>query len=188
MTESTTAAHRLHLPIRLGPRQRRWAYSSFALLWLSGALWLVFHYFLQVPGTFGPRPHPLEHWWLRLHGLAMMASLLMLGSLFIHHLHRAWQLRRNRLLGMALTSVFAWLGGTGYALFYFSSDANQVWLPLLHWIPGLVLPGVLVWHIRRGRRRKANSPQMTHRLHSTSRSSGERSRVRAECVPQAGRG
>lgn len=186
MTEST--AHRLHLPIRLGPRQRRWAYLSFALLWLSGALWLVFHYFLQVPGTFGPHPHPLEHWWLRLHGLTMMTSLLMLGSLFLHHLHRAWQLRRNRLLGGVLTCAFAWLGATGYALFYFSSDANQAWLPLLHWIPGLLLPGMLVFHIRRGRRRVSNAPTVACRMPSRPRSSGERSGIHTECVPQAGRG
>lgn len=153
MSEPGSRLHRPHLPIRLGSKQRRWAYASMAMLWLSGVLWLVFHYFLQVQGKFGPRPHLLEMWWLRLHGLAMILVLLTLGSLLIHHMQRAWQLGKNRIPGAMLTIAFIWLATTGYALLYFSSDGNQAWLPLLHWLPGLILPVVLVLHIRAGRNR-----------------------------------
>jgi hypothetical protein len=165
MPETRSTLHRLHLPIRLGRQQRLWAYGSFFALWSSGALWLVFHYFLQVQGDFGPRPHILESWWLKIHGLAMMIALLTLGSLLLHHLHRAWQLRKNRILGATLAGVFLWLGITGYALFYFSSDANQAWLPILHWLPGLALPLVLVWHVRMGKKRKGQSPTVVKRTH-----------------------
>src|SRR5512139_106729 len=66
--------------IRLGPRHKKLLYAGFALLWLSGALWLAFHYFFRIEGEFGPKPHPLEAWWLhpleawwlRLHGLMAM--------------------------------------------------------------------------------------------------------------------
>lgn len=141
------------LPLRLGHTHERWTYGVTAVLWGSGALWLLFHYFFQVDGRFGPRPHPLQAWWLRLHGLAMMLALATFGSLFIHHMRRAWQLRRNRLAGGAVAFLGLWLIATGYALYYFANDANAAWLPLLHWIPGLLLPVLLAVHIVAGRRR-----------------------------------
>jgi branched-subunit amino acid transport protein len=151
---ATVASHAtMHPPIRLGARHRRVVYASFSVLWLSGALWLLFHYFLQRPGNFGNEPHFLEQWWLRVHGLAMMATLVTAGSIVVHHARRAWQLHKNRLLGALLTGVLLWLAATGYALYYFSSDANQTWLPFLHWVPGLALPLAVALHVRRGQRR-----------------------------------
>ncbi len=148
------------VPIRLGPDHRRWIHITFALLWLSGALWLGYHYFAQVAGPFGPRPHPLEQWWLRLHGLATMLGLVTLGSVLVHHVRRAWEKRRNRLLGGALVAGFLWLAGTGYALYYFAAGSNQAWLAPMHWVPGLALPLVLVLHVRRARRRnKRRAPK-----------------------------
>lgn len=148
-----TAPARSRVPVRLGPRHRRWVHLTFSLLWVSGALWLAFHYFVRIEGTFGPRPHPLEQWWLRLHGLAMMLGLVTLGSVLVHHAHRAWQLRKNRLFGGVLVASTIWLALTGYALYYFAGESNQVWLPIVHWLPGLALPLVLILHIRRARRR-----------------------------------
>jgi len=128
-------------------------YASFALLWVSGALWLLFHYFLQRQGAFGTEPNPLEPWWLRLHGLAMMIMLVAAGSVAVHHARRAWQLGKNRVGGMILTGCVLWLAATGYALYYFTTDGNQAWLPLLHWLPGLALPLVIVLHVYRGQHR-----------------------------------
>jgi len=150
---SITGHATMHPPIRLSTRHRRVVYASFSALWLSGTLWLLFHYFLQRPGNFGNEPHILEPWWLRAHGLAMMVTLVTAGSIVVHHARRAWQLHKNRLLGVMLTGILLWLATTGYALYYFSSDENQVWLPLLHWMPGLVLPLTVVLHGRRGQRR-----------------------------------
>jgi hypothetical protein len=158
----------LPVPIRLGHHHRRWTHLTFILLWLSGALWLAFHYFIQTEGPFGPVPHPLEKWWLRLHGLAMMAGLSVLGAALVHHARRAWQLRKNRILGSALAGTSLWLAATGYALYYFSGDGNEAWLPLLHWIPGLALPLVLFFHIRHGKAR--TRPSASTAVHSHSRS------------------
>lgn len=169
-----SAAARLPAPIRLGRRHKRVSMFTLALLWTSGALWLLFHYFLAVPGPFGAEPHPLEPWWLRLHGLAMMLALAVLGSLMVQHAPRAWQLRRNRGLGTALTTGSVWLAASGYALYYFRSDANVAWLPLLHWIPGLCLPLLLTLHIRTGRRRRlqhATQPLAQHPVERRERSS-----------------
>ncbi len=139
--------------IRLGQRHKRLAYAAFALLWTSGALWLLFHYFLGVEGDFGPEPHPLEKWWLRLHGLAAMLALVAIGSLTTHHMLLAWQRNKNRRSGLPMLLLTAWLAATGYVLYYFSSDANAAWLPLLHWTVGLALPVALTLHILVGRQR-----------------------------------
>ena len=143
----------LPIPLRLLPRQKKALYLSLGALWLSGALWLLYHYFLAVNGPFGPMPNPLEQWWLRLHGLSLLIALLAVGSVLPHHAHRAWTLKRNRLLGLGLLSVLAWLALTGYALYYFATDSNQRWLPLLHWVPGLALPLLLLMHVVQGRKR-----------------------------------
>ncbi len=150
---SITGHATMHPPIRLSVRHRRFVYASISILWLSGVLWLLFHYFLQRPGSFGIEPHVLESWWLRLHGLAMMVALVTAGSVVVHHAQRAWQLHKNRLLGVTLTGTLLWLAATGYVLYYFSSDDNQAWLPLLHWLPGLALPLAVGLHVRRGQRR-----------------------------------
>jgi len=139
--------------IRLGAHHRKLLHAGFALLWLSGTLWLTFHYFLRTEGEFGPEPHPLEAWWLRLHGLMVMAALALAGSLAPNHIRLAWNRRSNHHSGLPMLALTVWLAATGYALYYFSSDDNAAWLPLLHWIPGLALPLLLGLHIRLGRRR-----------------------------------
>ncbi|MGE5319841.1 MAG: hypothetical protein ACM3KD_06665 [Hyphomicrobiaceae bacterium] len=149
--------------IRIGTRHKRLAYAAFLLLWASGALWLLFHYFLGTEGDFGPATHPLEKWWLRLHGLAAMLVLVAVGSLATNHMRLALNRKKNLRTGLPMLALSAWLAATGYALYYFSSDDNAGWLPLLHWIAGLVLPLALVLHIRLGRRRaRPAQPQRPH--------------------------
>lgn len=139
--------------IRLGSRHKRLAYAAFGLLWASGGLWLVFHYFLASDGDFGPEAHPLGVWWLRLHGLAAMAALVATGSLATHHMPLAWVRRKNLRTGLPMLALTAWLAATGYALYYFSGDDNAAWLPPLHWIAGLPLPAWLAVHVLAGRKR-----------------------------------
>ncbi|MFN3751862.1 MAG: hypothetical protein ACK4SR_10875 [Thiobacillus sp.] len=152
--------------IRLSPTHKRLVYAAFVLAWASGALWLAFHYFLGVEGDFGPEAHPLEKWWLRLHGLTAMFALVAIGSLATHHMRLAWNRRRNRATGLPLLALAAWLAATGYALYYFSSDANAAWLPLLHWVAGLAAPLALAAHIGAGRRRSARPPGRPHAAHT----------------------
>jgi hypothetical protein len=147
---------RIPLPIRFGHRHRRALYGVFLGVWLSGAVWLLFHNFFTTQGEFGPAPHALEKWWLRLHGLFAFAALVVVGSVLPVHAHGAWRKRKNRPTGVIMKSWVLWLAATGYALYYFSSEANEVWLPLLHWVVGLALPLMLWTHIRRGRARQIN--------------------------------
>ena len=80
--------------------------------------------------------------------------LVVIGSVLPIHARRAWHLKKNRSSGLAMKSILLWMAATGYALYYFASDDNEAWLPLLHWIVGLSLPLMLVLHIRLGRARK----------------------------------
>ncbi len=154
-------------PIRLGARHKRALYAIFLALWGSGALWLLFHYFLRVAGEFGDAAHPLEAWWLRLHGLAGFAALVAVGSVLPVHARRAWQLGRNRRTGLAMKAWLLWLAATGYGLYYFASEANEAWLPLAHWVAGLALPLAGLLHVRLGRRRPARTSQRQGRAHVT---------------------
>lgn len=140
--------------IRLSPRHRRWLAGIFGLLWGSGALWLVFHYFLGAEGDYGPVPSPLEKWWLGLHGLAAFAALAAAGSVLPVHARRAWELNKNRATGLGMQAALAWLALTGYALYYFADPDTRPWLPWLHWAAGLGLPALVALHIGRGRARR----------------------------------
>lgn len=147
--------HKYHpVPVRFSATHRKLLHGTFALLWLSGALWLLLHYFMQRADAFGAEAHPAEIWSLRAHGLLVFAALLALGSVLPYHAKRAWELGKNRRSGLLIKAVFLWLAASGYALYYFASEENANWLPLLHWAVGLLLPLLLLVHIRHGRKRR----------------------------------
>lgn len=151
------------MPIRFGRRHKHALYAAFYLAWGSGALWLLFHYFLRVEGEFGDSAHPMEIASLRLHGLAAFASLVAMGSVLPVHAKRAWELRRNRHTGVAMKASIAWLAASGYALYYFAPETHEAWLPVAHWATGLALPLAIAVHVSRGRRRAAPRPQALRR-------------------------
>jgi uncharacterized membrane protein YfcA len=151
--------------VRLSATHERWVIGTGTALLTTGALWLVFHYFITVRGDFGDTHHPLEAWWLRLHGAAAMASLVVVGTLLPGHVRRAWELRSNYRTGLAVLFVAAVLVLTGYALYYASSEELRPWLSGVHWVGGLVGLPVLVLHVLLGRRTGARRRQPHgHRL------------------------
>ena len=137
--------------MRLSSGHRRWVYWTAAAVFASGVLWLIFHYFFETAGQFGPSPHPLEQWWLRLHGAAAMASLLVVGSLIPVHVRRGWHQRRNRPAGIVLSAVLLVLLLSGYALYYLGDERSRGWISVLHWAIGTGSPLLLLWHITSGR-------------------------------------
>jgi hypothetical protein len=139
-------------PVRLGYWHQFAVYSATAALAVSGLLWLVYHFFLAEPGEFGGQIHPLEPWLLRFHGAAAMAGLIVYGSLLPIHVRRAWTLRRNILLGIGLITIMLLLTVTGYLLYYAGGEQSRAVISALHWIVGLVVPALLIWHVISGRR------------------------------------
>ena len=148
---ATSPATRRTDSIRLGPWHQGAVYGATAALAVSGIVWLVLHYFLAVPGEYGPQIHPLEPWMLRLHGAAAMAGLIIYGSLLPVHVRRAWSIRRNIALGIGLVTIMLLLTFTGYLLYYAGDENTRPVISAAHWILGLVVPALLVWHIVSGR-------------------------------------
>lgn len=133
-------------PVRLTKGRRLALYSVGIGLWFTGALWIVYHYFMVQHTAFGPSPHPLEHWWLSLHGLFAFATLWMLGLLWGAHIVGGWRSGRRRITGSLLLLIMVELTATGYLLYYPPSDDAVPTIALLHWVVGLAAPTPFVVH------------------------------------------
>jgi len=146
--------------IRLGPWHQGAIYGATTALAVSGIIWLVVDYFVATPGEYGPQIHPLEPWMLRLHGAAAMAGLIIYGSLMPVHIRRAWTIRRNIALGIGLVAFMLLLTVTGYLLYYAGDENTRPVISAVHWILGLAVPALLVWHVVSGRNlaRKSEPP------------------------------
>lgn len=154
---------RIHTTVKLG-RARRWQlYIVGAGVWLSGALWLLFHYFFVTQGEFGPTENPLTAWWLRLHGAFAFAAIWIFGLLWAAHITAAWPRRRRRASGFALAGVFLVLIVSGYLLYYVGDDTVRPVISVLHWSIGLAAPAFFVLHrirLRKRSRQKCKQEQI----------------------------
>ena len=142
----------LHEGLRLSRRHQAWLYGTALALLVTGLFWLCFHHYVKVEGEFGETAHPLETWWLKLHGAAAMVFLLVLGSLVRGHLRTGWRMRLNRPSGATVTAANAWLVVSGWGLYYIGAESWRPAISSSHWIVGLVLPVVLAVHVQLGRR------------------------------------
>ncbi|MEO8669998.1 MAG: hypothetical protein ABI411_01715 [Tahibacter sp.] len=134
-------------PARLSRRHERLVIFICTLVWSSGALWLFFHHFLRQAGEFGDTAHPLESWWLKLHGLAAFAFLWLAGLLWGLHVTRAWPQRQRRWSGGGIFVSGAVLIASGYLLYYSGDELLRGWASVLHWVLGLVSPLLLIVHV-----------------------------------------
>ena len=137
--------------LRLGGWHQTYLYAVGRVLVLSGVLWLLLHYFVRIEGEFGPTLHPLEPWWLRVHGLSAAAFLIGFGSVLPGHVRRAWSAARNRITGTIFLGVMVTLTLTGYLLYYVGVEATREVMSLLHWSIGLAFPVLTLLHVWRGR-------------------------------------
>jgi hypothetical protein len=137
--------------VRLGPWHQGAVYAATAALAVSGIFWLILHYFNAQPGDYGPQIHPLEPWMLRMHGAAAMAGLVIYGSLLPVHIRRAWSMRRNIALGVGLVVFMLLLTITGYLLYYAGDVDTRPMISAGHWVLGLAIPALLIWHVVSGK-------------------------------------
>ena len=139
--------------IRLGFWHQTAVYGATALLVVSGAIWLVLHFFMVSQGEFGDTHHPLETWMLKLHGAAAMAGLIIYGALLPIHIRRAWTIRRNIFLGISLVVLLLLLTISGYLFYYAGGEEARPIISTTHWILGVGVPTLLAWHVIFGKRR-----------------------------------
>ena len=135
------------------PRALRAAiYGIGALLWLSGALWLVLHYMLPQSTPFGPLPNPWEAPLMRVHGLIAVGAVFLIGWMTAAHVTTRWTSDRNRRSGLALGGTALLLVFSGYALYYTTGAPHDA-AAFAHEVVGVFAPlaGLAHWWRNRPR-------------------------------------
>jgi hypothetical protein len=134
--------------MRLALSPRLWLYASAALLWASGTAWLFAHYFPSARSY----PGGLDATAMKIHGGAAMLLLVLAGVVVALHVRGAWRERKNRVSGLVMATALIGLVVTGYLLYYAGGETARALASVGHWLPGLALPVVGVWHGLAGRR------------------------------------
>ena len=143
--------------MQLKPSFRFAIYAAFAVLFLTGVVWLVADWQKDISSD--------EIWQqsiaylLMVHGGAAMVTLLFLGALIPVHMMRAWRSRRNRVSGSAMATFNAVLIVTAFGLYYLGSETLRPWMSWIHIVAGLSLVLWLPVHIYLGRRTSARVTQ-----------------------------
>lgn len=150
---------RVRKPGSIGRRRRWYSYVIGIGVWLSGGLWLLFHYFLVKQGEFGLTTNPLEPWWLRLHGAFAFLALWIFGLLWGIHIAKLWPGKRRKWSGSILTGVFLLLIVSGYLLYYVGDDRMRPLISTVHWVIGLISPLFFLWHRLRRRTSRARQSE-----------------------------
>ena len=142
------AALRGSARVRMSPRLRAALISCGALLWFSGALWLVLHFGFAQQTPFGPLPNPWEPTLMRVHGACAVGAMFLLGWIGASHVSEGWTRGRLRPSGFVLAGSAALLVITGYALYYTTGSLHDVAARTHEWVGALSILMALV-HWRR---------------------------------------
>jgi len=142
---------RLPSALRLDDRFRWALYAAVAVLFVTGAVWLVTNPLKDSAN--GELWQGVSADLLMIHGGATMVTLLLLGALVPVHIQRAWRIRRNRSTGTMMVTANILLIATAFGLYYAGLDALRDWISDVHIAVGVILPVLLVCHIVVGRRR-----------------------------------
>src|ERR1700756_2512007 len=114
-------------------------YGVGALLWVSGAAWLVLHYVFPQPTAVGSLPIPWEAPLMRAHGLIAVCSVFLIGWMMAAHVTVRWASERNRRSGLVLGGSALLLILSGYALYYTTGSAHDA-AALAHEAIGVLSP------------------------------------------------
>ncbi len=135
------------------PRAVRAAvYAIGALLWLSGAVWLLLHHAFRQASAFGPLPNPAEAPLMRIHGLLAVGGVFLIGWMSAAHVSARWSSERNRRSGLALGVTALLLVLSGYALYYTVGAPHDA-AAYAHETVGLLSPVAALAHRWRNRSR-----------------------------------
>jgi hypothetical protein len=130
----------------LSPLERRIFYGVTFILWLTGTIWLFFRYGVPVEDEFGPQTHSAQTMMLKIHGLAAMAFLFIVGEL-IHHIRPGWRRKQQRPSGASLLFFSGFLILTGWGLYYAGDERFRNWMSAMHSIIGFLLPVIIFLHV-----------------------------------------
>ena len=137
---------------RLEPPFRFAIYIAFAVLFASGAAWLVADQ--MKASANGEIWQQSAAYLLMVHGGAAMVTLMLLGALFPLHIGRAWRAKKNRASGIVMLAFNAVLIASGFGLYYLASEILRPWASDLHIGFGLAMPLLFLAHVTAGRRKR----------------------------------
>ena len=132
----------IHLPNRI----KAWINYIGLGVWISGAAWLVVHYWLEPQDAMGLQASAAGPWWLKLHGAFAFLAIWTGGLVWGLHVVKAWHRRRHRWSGGILTGLLLLLIVSGYLLYYVAEERARQGTSLLHWILGLLIPIAYLAH------------------------------------------
>ena len=131
---------------------RTTVYGVGALLWVSGAVWLVLHYVYPQSTPFGPLPNPWEAPLMRAHGIIAVCGVFLIGWMMAAHVTARWASERNRRSGLMLAGAAVLLIMSGYALYYATGSPHDA-ASLAHEAIGVLSPVAALAHWWRNHRR-----------------------------------
>jgi cytochrome c biogenesis protein CcdA len=137
--------------LRLKPSFRFAIYAAFAVLFLTGAGWLVADWRKNISDD--------DIWQqtaatlLMVHGGAAMVTLLLLGALIPVHVLRSWRSGNNLVSGSVMITLNTLLIVTAFGLYYLGSETVRPWMSWIHLVAGFSVPVLFAIHIFLGRRR-----------------------------------
>ena len=137
--------------LQLGRRHRRLLYAACLSLFISGTAWAWIQH-LDEAGKAGDTLVKLKQPLIAVHGFSAMTFVLLLGTLLVGHVRRAWHAHKNRKNGAFFLIAISLLTLSGYALYYIGDEHWRGWTSNLHLWLGVTAPALLILHIRQGRR------------------------------------
>ena len=140
---------RVRFTLRLKTTFRRSIYAAFAVLFLTGCIWLLADW--QKDGD--EIWHQVAANMLMVHGGAAMLTLLLLGALIPLHFIRSWRAGKNRISGATMAAFNTVLIVTAFGLYYLGSESVRPWMSWIHIGAGALVALVFPIHIILGRRR-----------------------------------
>jgi hypothetical protein len=133
---------------RIPQSRRRGIYVTFAVLLLTGFIWLAIHFMAEDSLELTA----LLAWSMKLHGAAAWLATYLIGTIWVAHIKLAWKLQHNRWAGAAFGLTVTLLLISGYGLYYFNGETVRMLTEWLHWSAG-ALAACLFWvHLRLGKR------------------------------------
>jgi sulfite exporter TauE/SafE len=135
--------------LRLDPRFRCSLFAALAVLFVTGAVWLVADQLKAASD--GELWQSVAANLLMVHGGTAMVTLLLLGALFPLHVRLSWRSRRNRITGTIMVTIGTILIATAFGLYYSGSETLRPWMSWIHTFIGLALPLFIGVHILIGR-------------------------------------
>ena len=128
---------------------RRVIYALCTLLWLSGCVWLVVHFFFPLTTDFGPAPNPAEPWLMRIHGWVAMGGVFLFGWITSQHISDRWRKPQSRVSGLSLAAFVSILIISGYALYY-TTDHLHDGAVVVHEVLGVlaIVFALAHWRVR----------------------------------------